>query len=64
MEDLMDEPLTSNQAKAVKAWCNWYSAKLDRIGDTVDNGKDITEGYSGAEQDVFEAFGCKTYADE
>ncbi|HXG69965.1 MAG TPA: hypothetical protein VNJ04_05050 [Gemmatimonadaceae bacterium] len=37
----------TSKALAVGAWAEWYSRKLDR-GD----------GYSGAEQDLYEAIGC------
>ncbi len=42
-------------AKAIRAWCNQYSARLDRIN----NGSN--EDYTGYEQDLFEAFGCQTF---
>jgi hypothetical protein len=52
--------LTPEQIKAIKAWCNNYSAKLDRIEAQMKAGKRI-EDYSPAEQDLFEAFGCRTF---
>lgn len=50
--------------KAEKAWCNWYSAKLDRINFDLSKVKREThEDYSPAEQDLFESFGCRTFND-
>ena len=34
--------------KALDAWAQWYSRKLDAAG-----------SYSGSEQDLFEALGCE-----
>jgi hypothetical protein len=56
--EILVTPGWFDQAKAVKAWCNWYSRKLDRIINGF-NG----EGYSGYEQDLFEAFGCQIFKD-
>ena len=50
--------LTEKQIKALNEWTKWYSAKLDRINDSLCGRKKPTEGYSGYEQDLFEAFGC------
>lgn len=52
--------MNPEQIKAIKAWCNWYSAKLARIGAQMDAGQ-RHEDYSGAEQDLFEAFGCRIF---
>ena len=49
--------LTPEQEKALAAWQRWYSAKLTRISEQLDKGKAI-EGYSGAEDDLHQAFGC------
>lgn len=38
--------------KALAAWGRWYSARLDRIR------AGSSEGYTGYEQDLFEAIGC------
>lgn len=54
----MDE----DQLKAIKVWCNWYSAKLDRIEAVAqEHPMSLHEDYSGAEQDLYEAFGCQTF---
>jgi hypothetical protein len=37
------------QQKAIRAWCKWYSQRLEHSSD-----------YTGYEQDLFEAFGCNT----
>jgi hypothetical protein len=47
--------LTKDQAKAIKAWCNWFSKKVDRIN------YGYNEDYTGYEQDLFDSFGCQTY---
>jgi hypothetical protein len=39
---------TTTHHKAIRAWCEWYSKRLDS-GDPA---------HSGYEQDLFEAFGC------
>jgi hypothetical protein len=51
----MKSQIPEKAAKAIRAWCNSYSAKLDRIN----NGSN--EDYTGYEQDLFEAFGCQTF---
>ena len=54
----LDPQLTTKQAKALKAWLKWYSAKLDRINADLSGRKKPQEDYSGYEQDLFEAFYC------
>lgn len=49
--------LTAKQEKALAVWQRWYSDKLGLINKQLDKGKAV-EGYSGAEDDLFEAFGC------
>ena len=44
--------LTEKQIKALNEWTKWYSAKLDRINDSLCGRKKPTEGYSGYEQDL------------
>lgn len=55
--------LTKKQEKALRVWARWYSAKLDRINVQQDKTGKAVEGYSGAEQDLFEALGCATVDD-
>lgn len=44
---------------ALRCWAKWYSEKLDRIAEVQDRGGERKEDYSGYEQDLFEALGCK-----
>jgi hypothetical protein len=43
---------------ALRAWAKWYSERLNRIVDQMGKGA-RTEDYSGYEQDLFEALGCR-----
>jgi hypothetical protein len=44
---------------ALAAWRRWYGARLGRIAVRMDRGEPPQEDYSGYEQDLFEALGCR-----